>query len=85
MISILFYYFKTKQFKFQINAIFAFWSAYILTRPLGASIGDYLTQAPKYGGLGISTVWISAIFFIAIVGLVNFLSIKQKNQTIIDA
>ena len=37
--------------RFQLNAAFAFWSAYVLTRPLGASIGDFLTQAHKDGGL----------------------------------
>ncbi|MEI6426198.1 MAG: hypothetical protein WCO66_02480 [Candidatus Absconditabacteria bacterium] len=85
LISGAFYYFKKKQFKFQINPIFAFWSAYILTRPLGASIGDYLTQDPKYGGLGISTMWITPIFLIGIVGLVAYLSIRQKKQIVIEA
>ncbi|MEI6118955.1 MAG: hypothetical protein WCP92_07210 [bacterium] len=60
-----------------MNAIFAFWSVYILTRPLGASIGDYLTQDPKYGGLGISTVWITPIFLMGIISLVMYLSIKK--------
>ncbi len=85
LISGAFYYFKKKQFKFQINPIFAFWSAYILTRPLGASIWDYLTQDPKYGGLGISTMWITPIFLIWIVGLVAYLSIRQKKQIVIEA
>ena len=39
--------------KFKLNAVLAFWLAYILTRPLGASIGDYLSQAPEDGGLGL--------------------------------
>ena len=75
LITILFYYLQYKSFK--MNAIFAFWAAYILTRPLGASIGDYLTQAHQYGGLGISTVWITPIFLIAIIGMVSYLSIKK--------
>ncbi len=75
LITAWFYYFKNKSFK--INAIFAFWSVYILTRPLGASIGDYLTQDPKYGGLGISTVWITPIFLMGIISLVMYLSIKK--------
>ncbi len=36
-----------------LNAILAFWMAYILTRPLGASIGDYLSQPKSDGGLGL--------------------------------
>ena len=34
------------------NAVLAFWLAYILTRPLGASLGDLLSQSREYGGLG---------------------------------
>src|SRR3977135_1249323 len=34
------------------NAVLTFWLAYILTRPLGASLGDLLSQAPSHGGLG---------------------------------
>ncbi len=75
LIVIIFYFFRTK--KFRLNPIFAFWAAYILTRPLGASIGDYLTQPHQYGGLGISTVLITPIFLIAIVGMVMYLSVKK--------
>ncbi|MCB0091574.1 MAG: hypothetical protein KDE54_26970, partial [Caldilineaceae bacterium] len=39
--------------RFGLDDDLAFWIAYILTRPLGASIGDYLTQAPSNGGLGL--------------------------------
>ena len=62
-----------------LNAVLAFWAAYILTRPLGASLGDWLTQAPKDGGLGISTTIISAIFLVTIVALVFYLS-RQPNE-----
>ncbi|MDQ2771984.1 MAG: hypothetical protein M3Y54_15970 [Bacteroidota bacterium] len=63
-----------------LNAVLAFWAAYILTRPLGASLGDWLTQAPKDGGLGISTTIISAIFLVTIVVLVFYLSRQQKDE-----
>ncbi len=46
----------------KLNAVTAFWIAYILTRPLGASIGDFLTQSPHDGGLGLGTTVTSAIF-----------------------
>jgi len=52
------------------NAVLAFWIAYILTRPLGASLGDLLTQAKTYGGLGMGAMWTSALFLTVIVMLV---------------
>jgi uncharacterized membrane-anchored protein len=52
------------------NPILTFWVAYILTRPLGASLGDFLSQAQSYGGLGLGTVFTSATFLIVIVILV---------------
>lgn len=66
-------------YKFKLNAILAFWLAYILTRPLGASIGDYLSQGAKYGGLGLGTVSTSAIFIVAIIGLVSYLTISRAD------
>lgn len=57
----------------QINPALAFWAAYILTRPLGASMGDFLTQVPKDGGLGLTTMSVSAVFFVVIVALVTYL------------
>ncbi|MDQ2793682.1 MAG: hypothetical protein M3Y12_06705 [Bacteroidota bacterium] len=63
-----------------LNAVLAFWAAYILTRPLGASLGDWLTQAPKDGGLGISTTIISVLFLVTIVALVFYLSRQQKDE-----
>ena len=60
-----------------IGSVLAFWSAYVLTRPLGASMGDYLTQAPKDRGLGLSTMTISAVFLVIIVVLVAYLTISK--------
>lgn len=59
--------------------IAAFWGAYILTRPLGASIGDYLSQAPADGGLGLGTTVTSGIFLLAILALVIFLSLTKRD------
>ncbi len=61
------------------NAVLAFWIAYILTRPLGASIGDYLSQAHADGGLGLSTVITSAIFLITILITVIYLTATKKD------
>jgi uncharacterized membrane-anchored protein len=52
------------------NPVLAFWIAYILTRPLGASLGDLLSQAKTYGGLGMGAMQTSIIFLAVIVGLV---------------
>jgi uncharacterized membrane-anchored protein len=63
-----------------LNAVFAFWAAYVLTRPLGASIGDFLTQPHKNGGLGLSTTTVSAAFVITIIGLVAYLTISRVDR-----
>ena len=64
---------------FKSNAVLSFWIAYILTRPLGASIGDYLSQPADKGGLGLSSIAINLIFLIAILGLVRYLTLQQRN------
>ena len=60
------------------NAVLTFWLAYILTRPLGASLGDLLSQARTYGGLGLGTVTTSLAFLIVIVALVTFVSFDAR-------
>src|SRR3982074_2080006 len=57
------------------NAVLTFWLAYILTRPLGASLGDLLSQAHTYGGLGLGTTVTSIVFLGVIVLLVTTLSL----------
>ena len=52
------------------NAVLTFWIGYILTRPFGAALGDLLTQAKNYGGLGMGALWTSALFLTVIVILV---------------
>jgi uncharacterized membrane-anchored protein len=52
------------------NIVLTFWIAYILTRPFGAALGDMLTQARNYGGLGMGAMWTSALFLSVIVMLV---------------
>lgn len=61
----------------KVNAILAFWIAYILTRPLGASLGDYLSQPIKNGGLGLGATVTSVIFLIAILALIVYLSVTK--------
>jgi uncharacterized membrane-anchored protein len=67
---------------FKLNAVLSFWLAYILTRPLGASIGDFMSQhSKKYGGLGLGTTGTSYIFLGCILALVVFLSITRRDAT----
>jgi uncharacterized membrane-anchored protein len=65
---------------FKLNAVLAFWIAYILTRPLGASLGDYLSQPIENGGLGLGTVGTSAIFLITILCLVIYLTKTRRDE-----
>lgn len=62
------------------NAVLTFWLAYILTRPLGASLGDFLSQAREYGGLGLGTVYTSAVFLSVIVAIVALFSVSQRRE-----
>jgi len=64
------------------NAVLTFWLAYILTRPLGASIGDFMSQSSrKYGGLGLGTTGTSYIFLGCIFALVAYLTVTRRDQT----
>jgi uncharacterized membrane-anchored protein len=62
------------------NAVLTFWLSYILTRPLGASLGDLLSQARIYGGLGLGTVYTSLAFLIVIVALVTLVSFDARRK-----
>jgi uncharacterized membrane-anchored protein len=65
----------------KVNPVLTFWVAYILTRPLGASIGDEMSQSShKYGGLGLGTTGTSYIFLGCILALVVYLSITRRDQ-----
>jgi uncharacterized membrane-anchored protein len=68
-------------FRFGLNAVLAFWIAYILTRPLGASLGDWLSQPVPDGGLGLGTVGTSALFLVTILGVVSYLQVTRKDAT----
>ncbi len=65
------------------NATLTFWIAYILTRPLGASLGDLLSQSQDYGGLGLGTIVTSLVFLSIITGLVIALTIDQRRPAIV--
>lgn len=67
-----------------LNRVLGFWLAYILTRPLGASIGDFMSQHHGHGtdwGLGLGTTGTSFIFLGAILAVVAYLVVSKKDQT----
>ncbi|MED1410663.1 MULTISPECIES: membrane protein [Bacillus] len=66
-------------YRSKLNAVLAFWIAYILTRPFGASFGDYLSQPHDAGGLGLGTVGTSVIFLATILSLVIYLTKTKKD------
>jgi uncharacterized membrane-anchored protein len=65
--------------KLGLNSILAFWLIYIMTRPLGASLGDYLSQSREHGGLGLGATTTSAIFILAIIVTVVFLVMTKRD------
>lgn len=64
-----------------LGPIVAFWIAYVLTRPLGASIGDLLSQGTADGGLGLGTTGTSILFLVTILGLVGYLTLTNVDRT----
>ncbi|HWC57555.1 MAG TPA: hypothetical protein VG621_01185 [Candidatus Paceibacterota bacterium] len=75
-IGIIFLCYKFKK----VGPVLSFWIAYILTRPLGASIGDFLSQAKTDGGVGLGTVITSGIFVAAIGVVVIYLTVTKKDS-----
>jgi uncharacterized membrane-anchored protein len=63
-----------------MSEVLAFWLAYILTRPLGASMGDLLTAARDEGGLELGTIPVSVVFLLVIVALVVYLDREEKKK-----
>jgi uncharacterized membrane-anchored protein len=66
--------------RFGLNAVFAFWAAYILTRPFGASMGDFLTVSHHAGGLGFGTNGTSALFLAVILACVGYFAVADKRN-----
>lgn len=73
IIAIAYYYFG-------MNGVLAFWLSYILTRPLGASLGDLLSQPADHGGYGYGTVGTSILFLSIILSLIIYLTLKQRRS-----
>jgi uncharacterized membrane-anchored protein len=61
--------------------VLTFWLAYILTRPLGANIGDFLASTRDDGGLGLGTLITSVVFLAAITATVSYLTVSRRDRT----
>jgi uncharacterized membrane-anchored protein len=69
---------------FHMGEVLSFWLAYILTRPLGASLGDFLLQKPADGGLGLGTGITTFTFLAIIIGLVAYLTVTGADLETAD-
>ena len=73
------------RFGLEMDAVATFWAAYIITRPLGASIGDFLSQDPTDGGLGLGSTVTSFIFLAAILAAVVYLMMTKKDEIVLES
>ncbi len=63
-----------------MNEIFAFWFAYIVTRPLGASFADWIGKPRSQGGLDVGNGQVSLLLAILIIGFVGYLTVTHKDS-----
>ena len=66
------------RWRFGLNEILAFWFAYIMTRPFGASFADWFGK-PILGGLGLGDTRVSSVLTILIIALVAYLSVSRRD------
>jgi len=67
------------------SPVFAFWFAYVATRPLGASVADWLGKPTSAGGLQVGSGLVAIILSLAIVAIVAYLSISRRDAQVRDA
>ncbi|OZC32351.1 hypothetical protein CJJ17_13200 [Gordonia polyisoprenivorans] len=70
----------TSNYLICLNAVLAFWAAFIVTRPLGASLGDLLTQPRDAGGFGVGTTVTNLVFLVVMIALVVYLSVTHIDR-----
>ena len=63
-----------------LHPVFAFWTAYVLTRPLGASVADWLGKPPSAGGLGWGGGPVSVALAAAIIGFVAYVTVTRAGD-----
>jgi len=60
-----------------LNAVAAFWSAYVITRPLGASVADWMALGHSRGGLALGLGPVTVSWTVAIIGFVGYLAVSR--------
>ncbi len=65
--------------RMSMNSILAFWMAYVLTRPLGASVADWLAVTHRRGGLDLGTGWVSLVLAALIAAIVAYLTVSLRD------
>lgn len=65
--------------RMSMNSILAFWAAYVLTRPLGASVADWLAVTHRRGGLDLGTGWVSLALAAMIAAIVAYLTVSLRD------
>lgn len=65
--------------RYGLSPVLSFWLIYIMTRPLGASLGDFLSQPQKYGGLNWGATATSVVFLSAILAVVTYVSVTKRD------
>jgi uncharacterized membrane-anchored protein len=65
--------------RFRMNGVLAFWFAYVVTRPLGASVADWLGKPTTAGGVGIGSGLVALVLTLAIAALVGYLTVTRKD------
>ncbi|WP_063836025.1 COG4705 family protein [Actinacidiphila yeochonensis] len=68
-----------------LNRVAAFWTAYVLTRPLGASFADWAGASTHHHGLGWGTGPVSLVLILAIAGVVGLLAVRQRADALYAA
>jgi uncharacterized membrane-anchored protein len=65
--------------RFGLNSITAFWAAYVITRPLGASFSDYISKPTNISGIGFGNGATAVVFAVAVLLLVSYLAIARPD------
>jgi uncharacterized membrane-anchored protein len=64
----------------RLGSLAAFWAAYVIARPLGASFADWMAVPARHGGLGLGTGIVTAAWSLAIVGVLTFMALSRTNR-----
>lgn len=65
----------------KVSNVLLFWLAFVLTRPLGATAGDFLTKPTAKGGLNLGTYGASAVLATVLIGGVIYLTVKERQNS----